>query len=73
MNSIQLIPFFLTVSLFGLILPPYCASHWAHGPHMDHNPEVNYLSVESAKKSTLIIDSVQLFDFFSFMVIFNSF
>ena len=40
---------------------------------MDHNPEVYYLSVESAKKWTLIIDSVQFFDFFSFKVIFCHF
>ena len=40
---------------------------------MDHNNEVYYLSVESAKKWTLIIDSVQFFDFFSFTVIFIHF
>ena len=40
---------------------------------MDLNNEVYYLSVESAKKWTLIIDSVQFFDFFSFMVIFSRF
>ena len=49
----------------------YCASHWAHGPHIDHNPKVYDLSVESAKKWTLIIDSVQFFDIFSFIAIFS--
>ena len=54
-------------------LTPYCASHWSHGPHMDHNPEIYYLSVESPKKWTLIFDSLQCFDFFFFMVIFCNF
>ena len=40
---------------------------------MDHNPEVYYVSAESAKKWTLIIVSVQFFDFFSFKVIFRHF
>ena len=58
---------------FWPFLTPYCALHWAHGPHMDHNPEVYYLSVESAKKWTLIIDSVQFFNLFSFTVVFSHF
>ena len=40
---------------------------------MDPNPEFYYLSEESAKKWTLIIDSVQFFDFYSSMVIFSHF
>ena len=40
---------------------------------MNLNPEVVYLSVESAKKWTLIIDSVQFIDFFFFMVTFSLF
>ena len=40
---------------------------------MDHNPEVYYLTVESAKNWTLIIDSVQFFYFVSFMIIFSHF
>ena len=40
---------------------------------MDLNPEVYYLSVESVKKWTLIIDSGHFFDFFYFMVIFSHF
>jgi len=40
---------------------------------MDHNPEVYYVSAESAKKWTLIIVSVQFFDFFFFKVIFRHF
>ena len=58
---------------FWPFLTPHCASNWAQGPHMDLNPEVYYLSVESAKQWTLIIDSVQFFDFFSFKVIFSHF
>ena len=58
---------------FWPFLTLYCASDWAHGPHLDHHLEVYYLSVESAKKWTLIIDSVQFFDFFSFKLIFCRF
>ena len=58
---------------FWPFLTLYCASDWAHGPHLDHHLEVYYLSVESPKKWTLIIDSVQFFDVFSFMVIFSHF
>ena len=76
MNWIHFISYSHIVSIFGPFWPfltPYCASHWAHGPHTEHNPEVYYLSVESAKKWTLIIDSVQYFDFSSFAVIFSHF
>ena len=40
---------------------------------MDPNPKFYYLSGDSAKKWTLIIDSVQFFDFYSSMVIFSHF
>ena len=33
---------------------------------MDPNPEVYYMTVESAKKRNLIIDSVMFFLFFTF-------
>ena len=51
-------------------LTPHCASNWAQDPHVDLNPEVYYLSVESAKKWTLIIDPVQFFNFFPFHSLF---
>ena len=41
---------------------------------MDPNPEVYYMTVESAKKRNLIIDSVMFFLFFYFFfVIFSHF
>ena len=49
---------------FWPFLTPHCGSNWAQGPHMDLNPEVYYLRVESAKNWTLIIDSGHFFDFF---------
>ena len=54
-------------------MTPHCGSNWAQGPHMDLNPEVYYLSVESAKKRTLIIYSGHFFYFFYFVVIFSHF
>ena len=53
--------FFIFLGLFLASFDPYSGSHWAQGPHMDHNPEVYYMSIESAKKWTLIIDSVHFF------------
>ena len=40
---------------------------------MDLNLEVYYLSVESARKRTFIIDAVYFLDILSFMVIFSHF
>ena len=54
---------------FWSFLNPYCA----YGPHIDHNLKVYYLSVESAKKWTMILDSFHFFNFFSDRVIFRHF
>ena len=62
--------FFIFLGLFLASFDPYSGSHWAQGPHMDHNPEVYYISIESAKKWTLIIDCVHFF-LFHIMVIFS--
>ena len=74
-NSIQLFHFhYKSISAqFWSFLTPHWASNWVQGLHMDLNLEVYYLSVESAKKRTLIIDAVYCFDFLSFMVIFSHF
>ena len=45
----------------------------AQGPHMDLNPESYPLSVESAKKQILFIDSFNFFQFFAFCSGFCSF
>ena len=55
---------------FALIFCPFLTPHYAYmcaqGPYMDLNPEFYYLSIESAKKWTLFIDSVPFFQFSPF-------
>ena len=55
---------------FALIFWPFLTPHYAYmcaqGPYMDLNPEFYYLSIESAKKWTLFIDSVPFFQFSPF-------
>ena len=72
--------FFFIFSLsnfFGHFFWPFLTPHYAYmcaqGPHMDLNPEFYNLTVESAKKRSLFIDSFNFFQFFPFWGGFCSF
>ena len=60
-------------TFFWRFLTPHYAFMSAQGPHMDLNPESYPLSVESAKKQILFIDSFNFFQFFAFCSGFCSF
>ena len=50
--------------LFWRFLTPLYAHMGAQGVHMDPNPEFYHLSVESARKRSLFIDSLMFFSFY---------